>query len=186
MFASAGCATHITAARPLLREQETEINDRIEGMPAELAIQGSPQAVVGKNVRLDGSSVRFREPVPFKFWSRVDDDALGPERVVPLASVQRIKIRNHARGMLQGLGIGASIGAGTGLATALALSAAWGSSTATGNYTLLTVGIGVAAGAFIGCMLGTLLGAAIGAPTTIEFSEVSVIPASEQTPKVEP
>src|SRR5258708_5472411 len=47
-----GCATHITAARPLLREQETEINDRIEGMTAELAFQSTPQAVVGKDVRL--------------------------------------------------------------------------------------------------------------------------------------
>ncbi len=52
MCVSAGCATHITAARPLLREQETEINDRIEGMTAELAFQSTPQAVVGKDVRL--------------------------------------------------------------------------------------------------------------------------------------
>jgi hypothetical protein len=185
MCVSAGCATHISAARPLLREQETEINDRIEGMTAELAFQSTPQAVVGKDVRLNGSSMRFLERVPRQVWLSAADDA-EPERVVPLASVQRIKIRNHARGALQGLGIGASIGAAAGAATGLALSAAWSSSSVYGNYTLTAVGIGVAAGAFAGCMLGAILGLAIGAPTTIEFSEVSVIPASEETPRVEP
>jgi hypothetical protein len=152
-------------------------------MTAELAIQGTPQAIAGKNVRLDGSSVRFHEPVPFKFWQRVDDDALGPERVVPLASVQRIKIRSHARGALHGFEIGALSGAVAGAAAGIALTSGRSSY---GDYTLLGVIIGVPLGAVVFGLLGTLLGAAIGAPTTIEFSEGSVIPAPEQKPKVEP
>ena len=58
---SAGCATRISAVRPVPPEREAEVNNVIAGKKAMPTIDGQLRAVSGKDVLLAGSSVRFLE-----------------------------------------------------------------------------------------------------------------------------
>jgi hypothetical protein len=161
LCAGAGCATHVTALRPLPPEKEAEINAVVAHRVAALAIQGEPRTLISKDVRLDGNSVRFRASDP----ASPVREAWLPETEKPLASVRQIEVREHGRGALYGLEIGAGIGAVLG---AIALSGVKGTS----ECYACELAVPVVGGAALAIgLLGAGVGALIGAPRVIEFKD---------------
>jgi hypothetical protein len=55
----AGCVTTVAAQRPLSSEKTEEINELIAGKTADLGLEGAPQVITGKNLRIEGSSLLF-------------------------------------------------------------------------------------------------------------------------------
>ena len=159
LCAGAGCAS-MTAVRPLPPEKETEINQIVAGRVAELTSTGGTRTL-GRDVRLDGNSVRFRASDP----ASPEGESWLPETGKPLASVQQIAIRDHGRGFLYGLGAGAGIGAVIGGIVLIGVK--------NGEECYrCELGVPIVAGAalVIG-LLGAALGAATGAPVIIEFKD---------------
>jgi hypothetical protein len=162
LCASAGCATHVTAVRPLPTERETEINNIVAGKTATLEFAGTAQPIRSKDVRLAVSAVRFVERDPASAWGLSSG---LPEREAPLSSLQSIKIRNAGRGALHGLAFGGAIGAIAG-GTAGAVLAAVTCSCDFQFVPLAALEVGLVFG-----LIGAGIGALIGAPTTVEFSD---------------
>jgi hypothetical protein len=79
LCAGAGCATHMTAVRPLPPEKEAEIKRVVAGRQAKLTLEGNP--FDSRDVRLTGSSVRFLERDP----ARPEVD-VGPKGHINTAS----------------------------------------------------------------------------------------------------
>jgi hypothetical protein len=155
---SAGCTTHTTVVRPLTPDKEAEFNEIVAGRNGEITVEGKPENLTIKNVRLAGSGVHFRE---------LGASEQLPDAEVPFASVQRIEFREHGRGALHGLGIGAGIGAvGAGIASVVYLS-----NCRIGDCYPGLAAAGVALATVCVGLLGTALGAAIGAPRIIDFME---------------
>src|SRR5437868_13086550 len=119
LFVSTGCATRISAVRPVSPEMAAEINDTIAGKRAAVKFAGTDQRIDTKDVRLTGSSVRFVKRSPASTWLL---SSWLPEREAPVTSVESIKIRRTGRGALHGLAIGAPIGFVSGGIAGAALS----------------------------------------------------------------
>jgi hypothetical protein len=162
--AGTGCATHMTAVRPLPPEKEAEINGVVAGRAALLTIEGEPRTLLSKDVRLDGNSVRLRANDPT--WP--EGAAWLPETERPLASVRRIEVRDHGRGFFYGLGIGAGIGVALSTIAAIefkcrdAVDVRCPPSTAVPFVVKTTLIFG---------LLGAAMGGAAGAPRVIEFKD---------------
>ncbi len=158
-----GCATRITAVRPLGAQNETMLNDIVAGRKAKLTLQGKAEGLDSTDVRLAGSTVRFLERDPATSIWRPE---WLPETKAPLASVQRIEFRETGRGALHGFGIGAATGGIAGFVAGMSIP--WScDKDCRGVFVPLTT----LAGAVGFGLVGAALGGAIGAPTTIEFSD---------------
>ena len=164
----AGCVTTVAAQRPLSSEKTEEINELIAGKTADLGLEGAPQVITGKNLRIEGSSLLF-----------LKQDAVSTEESppwlpaeTPVASVRRIEVTRRGRGALIGLGIGVPIGfvAGTVTTSTLLSTVLCESGSCSQSHTGPALLGGVLGGLAFG-LLGAGIGALIGSPASIEFSD---------------
>jgi len=175
-----GCATRISALRPLSPAQETEVNEIVANETPTLTIYDGQQLVC-KDVRLAGSSVRFAQLHPD---TSLREPSWLSETATPLASVRQIEISHRGRGALQGLGIGVGIGAALGLSVG-AIAEPWGRCEELCGWAFVGITI---IGVIAGLMIGPIVGSIADAPTIIEFHEkpTEIGPGSGRPPRPPP
>jgi hypothetical protein len=163
----AGCATTVAAQRPLSSEKTEEINELVAGKTADLGLEGAPQVITGKNLRVEGSSLLF-----------LKQDAVSTEESppwlpaeTPVASVRRIEVMRRGRGALIGLGIGVPIGIVAGaVGTTKVLNTICESGSCSESHTGAAL-LGGALGGLLFGLLGAGIGALVGAPARVDFSD---------------
>lgn len=142
LLSSAACSTVRIVPQPLSGADAASITRELEERAVSIKLRDEARSTAATDVVVTPAAVEWRDLYA--------SDA-APRMRVPTAAVERITMRNHARGAIEGM----SIGLGFGLAGLLAGAISGGEYGAVVGIRVLEVGVG---GALILAVIGGVFG----------------------------